>query len=223
MDPLEYLHIQMRLEGKGLSQDGLLTSLGPDGEDIPLVILAKTEIGQQVTYFSNSLPSKLRIEILNRCRDSETPAIEAILCQLRTNGIPIKLGHYKTYIFPKTFVVEKPSEVACLPMTDSRVKIFGFGGFTNSVFAILSGGVVISACVSTRQNEECAESWVFTSPEYRRMGFAQKVIIAWAIENKESNIIPFYSHKIDNLPSAKLANKLGLIPIYEEISIEREC
>ena len=46
MDPLDYLFLQMKLEGKGHTQDGLLSSLGPGSEDIPLVILAKGNDGR---------------------------------------------------------------------------------------------------------------------------------------------------------------------------------
>jgi len=31
--------------------------------------------------------------------------------------------------------------------------------------------------------------------------------------------VPFYSHKVENVASASLARKLGLQPVFEEISI----
>lgn len=222
MDPLEYLHLQMRLEGKIFSADGLITRLGPESENTPLVLIAKTENGRQVAYFGESLPGNRRRELVESLEKSTFPAMGIMFDQFQSYGIPVKVGHYKTYIVPNTFFIEVPREVKCLCKDDGKVKEFGFGGFDNSVYAIEIGGKIISACVSTRQNGECAESWVYTSPEYRRMGFARKVVGAWAIKNSESNIIPFYSHKIDNLPSAQFANRLGLKPQFEEISIERQ-
>jgi RimJ/RimL family protein N-acetyltransferase len=218
MNPLEYLFLQMKLEGKGYNQDGLLTSLGPGSEDIPLVILAKGNDGQQLSFYGSSLPSKIKDDIASHTITFSDG--EQLIGQIRSHNIPVKVGHYKTYIFPDLFEEQNTNGVICLSKTDERVKNFGFGELGNSVFAFLSGGVIISACVSTRQNNESAESWVYTSPENRRMGFAQKVVMAWSIENKLLNLIPFYSHEIENIPSMKLANKLGLIPVFEEISIE---
>jgi hypothetical protein len=38
----------------------------------------------------------------------------------------------------------------------------------------------------------------------------------------QAKLVPFYSHKLENIASAGLANKLGLIPIFEEIVIEKK-
>jgi RimJ/RimL family protein N-acetyltransferase len=219
MDPIEYLFLQMKLEGKGYNQDGLITSLGPVSEDIPLVILAKVNDGKQVSFYGSSLPIEIQDDISSQKITFSDG--KQLFGKIRSNNIPVRVGHYKTYIFPDIFEEQNTNEVICLSKTDTRAKDFGFDKLGNSVYALLSGGVIISACVSTRQNNECAESWVYTSPENRRMGFAKKVVIAWAKENKLSNIIPFYSHEIDNIASMKLANKLGLMPVFEEVIIER--
>ena len=144
---------------------------------------------------------------------------EQLIGQMRSHNIPIKVGRYKTYIFPDSMEERNTNGVLRLSRSDTRVKDFGFGELGNSIYALLREGVIVSACVSARENNECAESWVFTSPENRRKGFAQKVVLAWAKEKIGSGIIPFYSHEDDNIPSMELANKLGLIPVFEEISI----
>jgi predicted GNAT family acetyltransferase len=60
---------------------------------------------------------------------------------------------------------------------------------------------------------------VYTNPEYRKQGFAQKVVNTWAGSLIDAGKVPFYSHKIENAASANLARKLGLRPVFEEISI----
>jgi hypothetical protein len=221
MDTLEYLFLQMKLEGKGYNQDGLLSSLGPGSEDIPLVILAKGNDGQQISFYGSALPRKIQKDIKNhKITFSDS---EQLIGQIRSHNVQIKVGHYKTYIFPDIIEKQNSNEVLRLSRSDTRVKDFGFSGLGNSIYALLREGVIVSACVSTRENNECAESWVFTSLENRRKGFAKKVVLAWAKENIGSRIIPFYSHENDNIPSMELAKKLGLIPVFEEISIITEC
>jgi hypothetical protein len=51
---------------------------------------------------------------------------------------------------------------------------------------------------------------------------AKKVVNAWARSLVNKGKIPFYSHNIDNLPSARLAEALELQPVFEEISISRK-
>jgi predicted GNAT family acetyltransferase len=85
-----------------------------------------------------------------------------------------------------------------------------------------AGGVILSACVSIRQNTECAEAWLFTAAEHRRKGLAQLVVTAWARDMMKAKLGPFYSHKLENIASVRLANKLGLVPVFEEIVIEKK-
>jgi len=217
MDPLEYLFLQMKLEGKGYNQDGVLSSLGPGSEDIPQVILAKGNDGQQKSFYGSSIPREIQKDI-NHHKITFSDS-EQLIGQIRSHNIQIKVGRYKTYIFPDIIEEQDTNGVLRLSKSDTRAKDFGFSELGNSVYALLREGVIVSACVSTRENNECAESWVFTSPENRRKGFAQKVVLAWAKETIGSRIIPFYSHENDNIPSMELANKLGLIPVFEEISI----
>jgi GNAT acetyltransferase len=222
MEPIDYLHLQMELEGKGLSQDGLITRLSPDSDDFPLVLLAQTSDRQTVAYFSDTLPFKLRRALAICTSKREFPSIEVLLEPIRSYGIQPKVGHYKTYVFPDQYATLESKIVKCLPKGDPKVEGFGFSGFADTVYAIEEGEKVLSACVSVRQNSECAEAWVFTSPDHGRKGLAQRVVGAWARGMLDESILPFYSHEIDNIASAKLANRLGLIPVFEEIGIERE-
>ena len=100
-----------------------------------------------------------------------------LLDVLKKYGVQSDVGHYKTYVFPSIPGIDR--DVHCLSKNDQKVKTFGFDGFAEQVYVIEREGRVVSACVSTRENEKCGEAWVFTAPEYRHQGF-QKVVNAWA-------------------------------------------
>ena len=113
------------------------------------------------------------------------------------------------------------NEVKLYSKTDPKIQAFGFDGFTEQVHAIERDGGVVSACVSTRENAHCGEAWVFTDPSCRHQGLAQKVVSAWAKSLLSVNKVPFYSHKMDNIESTKLAKMLNLESVFEEITISR--
>ena len=220
-DPLICLHKQMKLEGKGLTAESIIYPLGSDGEEIPLILLSRLITGKETIYFGNALPGKVRDGICAFLGEHPFSKSEGVLARLAADGISATVGHYRTYVFPENGMPERQAEVRRLSGEDPRLKEIGFEGFIHPVYVIVQEGRAVSACVSARQNEECAESWVFTVPEHRRKGYAGKVITAWARENAESDILPFYSHRVENRISEKLAEKLELIPVFEEISIEK--
>ena len=221
MDSVEYLHIQMELEGLHLNQDGLIASLGPEHDDHPLVIIAQTVDGRTVTYLYEMLPVRLRAELSVYRTQVSFLNIDALLNLLDSYGIRCKVEHYKTYVFPACYAEADTSRVTCFRHDDPKIKSFGFNKLADQVYAVEQDGVILSACVSVRQNVKCAESWVFTASGHRGRGLAQLAVTAWAKNVMRDGIVPFYSHKIDNIASANLANKLGLIPVFEEIGIER--
>ena len=73
--------------------------------------------------------------------------------------------------------------------------------------------------MSVRENERCGEAWVYTDPPFRHLGLARQVISAWAQSMIAAGKVPFYSHKMTNIASANLANRLELQPVFEEIAI----
>lgn len=222
MESLAYLHLQMRLEGLGLTQHNLLAALQPNGNDPPLVLLAQIPDGQTVTYVSQALPRELQEELGTRLNEVRFPDVEVILNLLRAYEIQPQVEHSKTYVFPERYAEAEVSGVKCWPKDDPRIEDFGFTGFADQVYAVEAGGAILSACVSVRQNTECAEAWLFTAAEHRRKGLAHLVVTAWAKDMMKAKLIPFYSHKLENIASARLANKLGLIPVFEEIVIEEK-
>lgn len=218
MEPLAYLHLQMHLEGKGLVHEHWMrqVEIVPD-EELPLLLSARLANGELVTYYDENLSPDLYKDLA--AADIEFPRLSALCEVLKSHHIPFEMGYYKTYLFPSKPVRE--SDVLCLPKHDAQVKAFGFDGFANEVYAIARDGNLVTACVSTRENEACGEAWVYTMPEHRKQGFAQKVVRAWAGSLMEAGKVPFYSHEIENVASANLAKKLGLLLVFEEISVTR--
>jgi predicted GNAT family acetyltransferase len=140
-------------------------------------------------------------------------------------GFGQKSGILKHMLFPEYYAEAHVSGVKSFPKDEPKIRNFGAGfeGFADTVYAVEEGGVIRSACVAVRQNTECAEAWVFTAPEDRRRGLAQMVVTAWAQGQMKEGRVPFYSHRIANVASAKVAERLGLISVFEEVGIETKA
>lgn len=219
MKPIDYLHLQMRLEGIETGNGNLITRTSPDVNEFPFVILACTSDKQKFVYFDDSLP----VELYNKLSvgDLQPFKIESAVEVFNLFGISTKSGRFKTYIFLDNFAITDIGNVKCYSKNNPKVVTFGFGGFADEVFAIEQEGMILSACMSSRQNSRSAEAWVFTHPDHRRKGLAQQVVTAWAVNLKREGIIPFYSHEVGNTNSAKLAGKLNLIYVFDETVIEK--
>jgi len=220
MNPLDYLHIQLRLEGKEVIHHSHLRQVEvvPD-EEMPLVAIASLSTGERVIYYDEALASDVCDELNEQGLALSFPNIDPIIHILGTHGFKLEIGHYKTYAFPERFRDMDANEVGRYHRSDPRIRSFGFGGFTEQVHAIERDGRIVSACVSAKENSRCGEAWVTTSENYRHQGLAQKVVSIWARDLMGVGKIPLYSHKINNLGSARLAKRLGLEPVFEEIVI----
>ena len=220
MDSSHYLHMQLRLEGKCLVGNDRLrqVKIVPD-EDMPLMLIAQLADRQIVAYFDEALQSELHTELTRRIHNVAFPKIDPLLDFLKTQDVSFEVGHYKTYLFPSHFVDLTNHDVVCRSRQDPEIQTFGFGGFAEQVYTLERDGKIVSACVSTRENGQCGEAWVYTDPQYRNHGFAQQVVGTWAQHMIKAGKVPFYSHKMENIASANLANRLGLQPVFEEISI----
>lgn len=220
MDLTDYLHLQLRLEGKSVTgEDRLRQVEAVPGEDMPVMILARLTDGNVVSYYDASLPPDLYAELKNRTGRSEFPLIDPLLDFLNSAGMSFEVGHYKTYIFPAHFADLENLDVKALLTDDPLVQAFGFGAYAGNVYAIERGGGIVSACMSVRENGQCGEAWVYTEPQYRHQGFARQAVSAWAQYMLNAGKVPFFSHKTNNLASANLAKRLDLQPVFEEICI----
>jgi hypothetical protein len=212
--------MQLRLEGKSITGRDCLrqVEIVPD-EEMPLMIIAQLADGQVVAYYDESLPLELHAGLEKQVSGIQFPVIDSLLDFLKSGNISIQVGHYKTYVFPAYFADRVDPDTRRLPRENPLVQAFGFGRFAEHVYAIEREGRIASACVSTLENGECGEAWVYTDSQNRRHGFAQRVVGAWAQNMIAAGKVPFYSHKVENTASANLAKSLGLEPVFEEISI----
>ena len=217
MDTLTYLLLQMGLEGKGLVGGQIRQIQVVPGEELPLVLLAQLADQKLVAYYSESLSSDVQAHLSACISSIEFPAIDPILDVLKSHHIQSDIGHYKTYLFPPQTAANP--QVTCLSKHDPKIQALGFDGFDEYVYAIEGDSRIISACVSVREDKNCGEAWVYTDPAYRRQGLAKKVVNTWAHSLISVGKVPFYSHKIENDASARLAQALQLQPVFEEISI----
>ncbi len=217
---VNYLHMQLRLEGKSVSGGDFLrqAEVVPD-EDMPLMILVQFTDKQVVAYYDEAMAPELHTTLEKRFANIRFPSIDTLLDFLPSQNTSYEVGHYKTYLFPAHLADFVNRDVFCLSKQEPFVQAFGFSDFAENVYVVEQNGRIASACVSVRENEQCGEAWVYTDPHYRNHGFAQHVVKAWAQSMINAGKVPFYSHKIENIVSTNLANRLGLQPVFEEISI----
>ena len=83
--------------------------------------------------------------------------------------------------------------------------------FRSPVIAVIDGDSAISVCFSARKTDTVAEAGVFTIEDYRKKGYALRVVQDWSIAIRDLGIIPIYSTSADNIASQSVAKKLGAI------------
>lgn len=213
--------MQLRLEGKCVVGGNLQQVEAVPGEEMPFMVIASLSTRELIAYYDEALSAELREALDGQIHSLEFPNISPLVDILRSQDHEPEIDHFKTFVFPERYKDLTFDEVIPLQNSNPKVQAFGFGGFAAQVHAIEGDGKVVSACVSARENEFCGEAWVFTNPEHRHRGFARKVAGAWAKDLLLKGRVPFYSHKVENRASAELARRLGLEPVFEEITISR--
>lgn len=79
----------------------------------------------------------------------------------------------------------------------------GFG------FSIVQSQKVVAECVSIFRGNGCAEIDIATDPEYQGKGLARLVATYFIEHCIQNGITPCWDCNMDNIPSQKLASKLG--------------
>jgi RimJ/RimL family protein N-acetyltransferase len=222
MNPLGYFHMQLNLEGIRRKGGILLESIPAESGDFLLALFVKSADGQTDFLQSGELPAEFGRMLKRDAKEIPSPDIAFLADLFSGAGPAVRVEHFQTYAFPEYSCEPETTAARCLSKHDSRVVAFGFGGLADEVFAVEEGGKILSACVSVRQNAECAEAWVFTAESHRRRGLARRAVRAWADGVRARNLEPLYSHKMENAASAGLARSLGLTPVFEEIQFHRE-
>ena len=100
-----------------------------------------------------------------------------------------------------------------------REKVIRLPG-AQTAWGLKSRGKVVASCVSVRENDEVAESWVWVEPSFRRRGLGKVVTQAWARDLLSRGKTPFYSYADYNTASRNLAKSLGLKPFAQVMGFD---
>ncbi len=223
MNAEELIRLQLELECKGVTEDGLLVRApGPDPDDIARVCMAQYD-GGSLVFFRYDLPQPVRERLKARLLVQDL-ADPATLTRLLGEYIgDSKIGRWKTYIFPSSLTPADYSGAIQLGEIH-RALAEGYDPklrpLTHTTCALLVAGQIVSTCESARESAHAGEAWVRTRPEFRRRGYARRVTAAWAHSLQMRGQVPFYSHAWDNAASEALAHSLGLIHVFDLIVYE---
>lgn len=217
MDTSRLIAIHLRLEGIEADDRGLAHRIPcPNPDTLARFYIAQhTDSGRFSRFIRHDVPEPLRRRLL------EVPPQEALHRHDRVQAIlgPDSSGedfHYgESCICPSTFAPRDYPGVVRLteahrPLIDEYDA--ELDPSDSAVFAVVMDGKIVSTCQSSRENEEAAEAWVRTLPEYRRRGLAKQVTAAWATNAREQGKLPFYSYRMENVASRSVARSLGLTP-----------
>jgi hypothetical protein len=219
MHPLTYLHLQMQLRGASLVGDRLTREANATAvEDLPLIILAQLTTHETVAYYNESLPADLQKKLATGIEGLAFPHIDPLLEILSSHDLHVEAEHSTTYIFPH-IADSIDREILRYSTGDPRMRALELSASSGPVFAVERDSRLASACVSGRENEQCGEAWVYMDPGTLEQGLTEKVVSAWARSLMDARKIPFYSHEAGDELCTGLATRLGLEPVFEEISI----
>jgi len=87
------------------------------------------------------------------------------------------------------------------------------------MIAMVADGRAVSICASVIASTTVHCAGVETLPDFRRRGLAVQAVACWARTVQASGAIPFYGTTFDNIPSQRLAGRLGLSLVGAEFSL----
>ena len=194
--------LQLELECIAVEHGNLLVRIPcahPD--DIPRLLVTRHGDTYR-SYFRNDLPRCVRHELEMLAPHQAFDDPERVRRVLALDSPCDDHATFQSYVFPMTLSPDLYPDAVRLPEPNT---------IGRPVFGIVIDGQVVSACESVRENDICAEAWVWTLPEFQGRGYARQVTSAWAHDLQLQDKLPFYSHKVSNLASAAVARSLGLV------------
>jgi RimJ/RimL family protein N-acetyltransferase len=179
----------------------------------------KTEI---TVFYSEEILKQGVADFDARDKESFFYEKDAIIDMLKNKNQLSEVAHSLVYVFPKKIETHAENTKIFVGSHDEAIQKFD-SSFYNAfpmVYAALCNNEIAACCVSARESDSAGEAWIFTLPQYRKQGFGIQAVLLWASELQKQNKIPFYSHDITNIASQKLAEKLGLIKVFETVFYE---
>jgi hypothetical protein len=191
LSPQELIRLSIEIENL-ITQKGDL--IPRPGKKIALLSVSRYEVGT-ISYFHEDIPNPIRDQIVNLGTEKALNDY-ATVQQILSQHIPCDesfpgVGYY----FART------------PSLDSFPDVVWHQG----CYVIKVEGVPVSWAWTSDSSEVAVELAVETDLAHRRVGYARQVVSAWAFHNMQDGKVAFYSHKVDNLASEKLAIDLGVV------------
>jgi GNAT superfamily N-acetyltransferase len=221
MEPSRLIRLQLAIECIGLNKGGLLVRTpGPDPDDIARVYIFEHE-GSFDVYFRHDVPSPIREQIQALMPERAFHDREAVKTVLAAHSPCPEVGIWQAYTCPDTLNPGQFPDVICLEEAHraliERYQV-GMDVARRAVYAVIQDGMIVSTCLSVRENEQAGECYVYTAEPYRGQGFGKQVTAAWAYHLRQQGKIAFYSHALDNLASQAVARGLGLYPCFAGVT-----
>jgi hypothetical protein len=146
MKPFDYLLCQMELEGIHRVSNDQITRGSSGGDDLPLVLAARTSDGESLIFFDALIPVAIRVKLPKDY--SQASGTETAINIFEESGFHVKASHFKTHVFPEGVESINLEAVKCFTKDDPIIVDFGFHGLADKVFAIECKGMILSACDS---------------------------------------------------------------------------
>ena len=115
---------------------------------------------------------------------------------------------------PKSFLTYTATAPLSAALYPAAIRLPEPNAIGCPVFGIMLDDQLVSACASVRENDRCAEAWVWTLPDAQRRGYARQVTAAWAHDLQHQGKVPLYSYATDNQASAGVAKSLALQHVF---------
>lgn len=190
---------QLRLECKSLDHSGqrLHRIDGDNPDEIATVMVARFHDGFAIAFDAAADPDL--VERASTVRPEQYFEDSTAVAGQLGDGREIRVGTYSTYRFAPAASTVDPSIMRRGPEDH----------------AVVVDDREVSCASSSRSNDEAAELWVRTDDSARRRGYGLRVAKAWAAEVMGTGRVAFYSHLADNAPSRRLAEKLGVVHLFD--------
>jgi RimJ/RimL family protein N-acetyltransferase len=204
---LEWLRLHMALECIEVDAQGDLIRLPcEDPDDIHRLYIARHGDRYHV-YFRHDVPEEVRTALRSLSDEElflEHDRVKSIFTQYSAPVEGMHIG--RSYVHPTLPVVPDQPEITYFADQDRC--------------ALLHDEVMVAQCMSIRADAQSAEAYVETHPDFRRQGYGKIVTTAWAHRVVTSGRLPFYSHRITNTASQKLAESLGFVWFIDDVGYE---
>ncbi|MCU0522321.1 MAG: hypothetical protein MUF84_16700 [Anaerolineae bacterium] len=224
MTPDDYVAMQLRLECIGFDEDGRLIRIaGPDPDDLGRVYAYRHGDGFCL-YVRADMPAALYRALQDlgaQAAFEDAAAVQAILAP----DVPCDdVSQWRTYRLTSPDPGLRSGVItlteAHQPLMDAYHPGTTLGKWP--IYAVVTqdpGDVsaIRAACVSVRENDETAESYVYTDPAWRGRGLGRQVTAAWGAGVLARGKVPFYSYLMTNEASARLVQGLPSVYCFDSV------